>query len=160
MKKILALLLMASAMQGSLLLGDSKGLYQYVLGGGFDNLDKYLKNSELPSKCLEVSRPWNQLYNALTINNVSDWHACGDLEAEIIRFQEKFLEEVREKKLVSKEEFCLKYFADRSNEHFFIISTVFDPDVRLNGVKKKFDPKVTKERNLYRNALKESIEGL
>lgn len=160
MKKLLALLLMVSAMQRALLLGDSKGLCQYVLGGGFDNLDKYLKDSELPSKCLEVSRPWNQFYNAFTINNVSDWHACGDLEAEIIRFQEKFLEEVREKKLVSKEEFYSQYFDDHSNEHFFIISTVFDPNVRLNGLKKKFDPKVTKERKLYRKALKKSIEGL
>jgi hypothetical protein len=160
MKKILVGLLVVSVAQGSLLLGDPNGLYEHVVGGGFDNLDEYLKNSKIPEKCLEVSRPWNQFLNAFTINNISDWHACRDLNKEFLSFQQEFLKEVREEKLVSKKEFYSKYFDDHSRGHYFKISTVFDPDVKMNGLKKKSDPKIIKEVYRYQKALKKSTKGL
>ena len=161
MKKVLVLVLVASVIQGTMFDGEYNDLYTYFLGGGFDNLDKYHSNdSEIPGKCLDVSRPWNQFLNAFTTNNNSDCWACRDLNAEVLLFQSKFLEEVREKKLVSKEEFCSKYFDDHYNGHYSQISTVFDTEVQRKGLKKESDPKVIVALHRHQNALKKAIEGL
>jgi hypothetical protein len=156
MKKVLALLLMMSIAQGSLLLGEDL-LYKHYIQelnviGGFDNLQAHFEDAEITKECVEISRPWNMLYNALTINDSKDFSACYQLNKEFEHFQQKFLAEVRDKNVINNHIFYAQYFANNYSQHESMISNVFYRETR------KLDRKVTQEVLAYQNALRRSVE--
>jgi len=156
MKKVLALLLMISIAQGSLLLGEDL-LYKHYIQelnviGGFDNLQAYFEDTDTTKKCVTISRPWNMLYNALTTNDSNDFVVCYQLNKEFEHFQQKFLAEVHDKNIINNHIFYGHYFANNYSKHENMISNVFYREPR------KFDRKVTQEVLAYQNALRRSVE--